>query len=165
MGQSVLLRGRIARGERLPDAPLAALEDGEIVVKSAAQVFARGRFALIGLPGAFTPVCTRVHLPAFVAKAPALLASGFEAVVCLAANDPWTLAAWAGRVDPAAHLHFLSDGNLAFGRGAGLTTRAPQLFLGECLSRFLIVANDGQVEKIAVEPVVNEVSCTAAAML
>lgn len=163
MGQASLLPGRLARGDRLPDTPLAALAGDEIVVTPAWRLFGRGRFVIIGLPGAFTPVCTRVHLPGFVAKAPALLASGFDGVVCIAANDPWTLAEWSRRIDPAANLRFLSDGNLEFGRSAGLATRAPELFLGECLSRFLIVADNGFVEKISVERAVTDVSCTAAA--
>ncbi|CAN7471326.1 redoxin family protein [Phenylobacterium sp. LjRoot225] len=165
MGHSAIPSGRLSRGDRLPDTPLAALDGGELVVKPAWQAFGRGRFVIIGLPGAFTPVCTRVHLPGFVAKAPALIASGFDGVVCIAANDPWTLAEWSQRIDPAKTLRFLSDGNLEFGRAAGLATRAPQLFLGECLSRFLIVAKDGFVEKIAVESVVTEVSCTAAVLI
>ena len=162
MQTTARMTGRIAAGDRLPETRLAALVGDEVVAEPLWRLIGRGRVVLIGLPGAFTPVCTRVHVPGFVERAPALRASGFDAVVCIASNDPWTVREWARRLDPGGHLAFLSDGNLDFGRAAGLTTRAPELFLGECLSRFVIIASNGAVEKISVETSVHEVGCTLA---
>jgi peroxiredoxin len=93
---------------------------------------------------------------------PSLLASGFDFIGCIAANDPWTLAAWAREVDPAGMLRFYSDGNLAFGHAAGLSTRVPEWFLGDCLQRFALTADRGVVEKIAVERSPYEVDCSSA---
>lgn len=162
MSQTVAISGQIARGERLPDTRLAFIEGGELATRKTSQLFARGRFVIVGAPGAFTPVCTQLHLPGFVGSAPSLLASGFDGVVCIAPNDPWTLAAWSRRIDPEGRLRFLSDGNLEFGRSAGLTTRAPELFMGACLQRFLLVVQNGAVERMQVESEITDVSCTAA---
>jgi peroxiredoxin len=160
------LRGHIARGDRLPaEARLAVLAGEGVQSYTAGQLFGSGRSVVIGVPGAFTPVCTRVHLPEFVAKAPALLASGFHRIACVAPNDPWTLSLWSRQLDPAARLKFFSDGNLEFGRMAGLTTVASKLFLGECLKRFVMIIADGAVEKVAVEAAITDVTCTAAALI
>ncbi|HKR87199.1 MAG TPA: peroxiredoxin [Phenylobacterium sp.] len=161
MSETVAMSGQVARGDRLPDASLAFIEGGELAIRKTSQLFARGRFVIVGAPGAFTPVCTQLHLPGFVDSAPSLLASGFDGLVCIAPNDPWTLAAWSRRIDPEGRLRFLSDGNLEFGRSAGLLARAPELFMGVCLQRFLLIAQNGMVERIHVEPEINDVSCTA----
>lgn len=106
---------------------------------------------LIGVPGAFTPVCTDEHLPDLIANAPALKAAGFAKIVCIAPNDPYALAAWQAQVDPDGVLTLLSDGNLDFSRACGLTVREPGLFLGERTARFLMVTEDAVVTKLNVE--------------
>ena len=71
---------RIQRGARLPDVELAYLDAGEVRSVRPDAIFAGRRAILIGLPGAFTPVCNGKHLPDFVAAWPDLMASGFDPV-------------------------------------------------------------------------------------
>jgi peroxiredoxin len=70
--------------------------------------------------------------------------------------------AWADQVDPGGNLTFLSDGNLELARAAGLVTREPSYFLGECSKRFTLILRNAVIEKIAVEPRIDMVSCTSA---
>ena len=66
-----------------------------------------GKVVLFAVPGAFTPGCSKIHLPGFVADADSVKAKGVDKIVCMSINDAWVMEAWgkdAGRrrQDPAA---------------------------------------------------------------
>lgn len=139
-------------GHRIPPARLAEIRNGEISEIGTEELFSGRRAVMIGVPGAFTPVCTDKHLPDFVAGADRLRRAGFDLIVCLAANDPWTVGSWAALVDPNRKIRFLSDGNLDFSRSLGLTDVRRDLYLGERTSRFLMILDSAIVQRLAVEP-------------
>jgi peroxiredoxin len=153
----------IVVGHRIPPARLAEISDGGIVEVRTEALFSGQRAVMIGVPGAFTPVCTDKHLPDFVAGADQLRAAGFDMIVCLAANDPWTVGSWARQVDPQGKIRFLSDGNLEFSRKMGLTDVRQDLYLGERTSRFLMILKNAVVERLAVEPFVEHLTRTRCA--
>ena len=81
-------------GDRIPEAPLwlATAQGGEKIATGA--YFAGRKILLFGLPGAFTPTCSEIHLPGYIAKSKELRAAGVDAIACLAVNDPYVMAAW-----------------------------------------------------------------------
>lgn len=157
------MKRTIRVGERVPPVRLGRLSEGFVSSQSAETLFLGRRGILIGVPGAFTPVCSGTHVPDFVDRAPQLKASGFDFIACLAANDPWTLDAWSRQLDPEGRLLFLSDGNLEFARTTGLTRLDPDQFLGERCRRFMMVLNGAVVEKLSVEPELAALTCTRSA--
>ena len=152
----------IHQGMRIPDAQVAELVQGEVVSIRTERLLQGRRVLIVGVPGAFTPVCTSRHLPEFVARADLLLRSGFSELICIAPNDPWTVEAWARTVDPKGAIRFLSDGNLELVRAMGLTVREPQYFLGERSRRYVMAVKDAVVEKLSVEATIFDVTCTRA---
>ncbi len=147
-------------GRRVPDAPLGELYGDEIATVRTETLFLGVRAVVIGVPGAFTPMCTKQHLPDFIANAPKLRAAGFGLIACIAPNDPWTLARWAQDLDPGGAVRFLSDGNLAFTRALGLSARGDSLFLGERSQRYVMTLNGAVIEKLRVEDNILDLSCT-----
>jgi peroxiredoxin len=150
----------ITVGQRIPPARLAEIRDGEIVEINTESLFSGRRAIVIGAPGAFTPICTEKHLPDFVAGADRLRAAGFDTIICLATNDPWTVGHWARVVDPERKIRFLSDGNLEFCRKMGLTTIRQDLYLGERTSRFLMILNNAVIERLSVEALAEQLTRT-----
>ncbi len=73
--------------ERIPQATvwLASAEGGQKIATG--DYFAGRKILLFGLPGAFTPTCSEIHLPGYIAKAPELRAAGVDAIACLAVNE------------------------------------------------------------------------------
>jgi peroxiredoxin len=147
-------------GERVPAVRLGRLKDGFVTSQSTEILFQGRRGIVIGVPGAFTPVCSGSHVPDFVQRAPQLKASGFDFIACLAANDPWTMEAWSRELDPEGRLIFLSDGNLEFARKTGLTRADPDQFLGERCRRFVMVLDGAVVETLNVEAELAAMTCT-----
>ena len=135
----------------IPNIRLGFLVKGEVQSVSASELFAHGRTVVLGVPGAFTPVCTNSHIPDFVAQADAFDMQGCRQLVCIAPNDPFVLEAWAKHVDPERRIRFLSDGNLQFTRALALDCEIPDLFLGERSERYLMVVENGVIVRLRVE--------------
>ncbi len=154
--------GPIKKGRRVPPATLAELVGGSVSTVGTQALLAGKRSLIIGVPGAFTPICHQVHLPDFVAMADQFRAAGFQQLLVIAASDPFALAAWSSAIDPEGRLRFLSDGNLELTRKLGLTSREPALFLGERSCRYTMVVQDAVVERLSVETSILDVTCTRA---
>ena len=83
--------------------------------------------ALFGLPGAYTPVCHKEHLPGIVALHDTLHQHGIDTVACTAVNDVFVLSRWAK--DPArkGKVLMLADGNADFAVKSGLAIDLTQV--------------------------------------
>jgi 2-Cys peroxiredoxin 5 len=151
---------RNSAGDRIPQAQLGRLVNGAIELVSLHELLSAKRAVVVGVPGAFTPVCTCEHVPDLLGGVDRLRASGMDYVICVAPNDPWAVEAWAERVDPHNKLMFLSDGNLALARALGVTVIDRENVQGETQARYMMIAGKGVVQRLNVEPVRNKLTCT-----
>lgn len=147
-------------GQRAPLAMLAELVGGEVKAVSTDTLFAGRRAVVIGVPGAFTPICTKTHLPEFIASADEMRRAGYSLVACIVTSDPFATERWAREMDPEHKVRFLSDGNLDFTRAANVVSLERDLFLGERSARYLMVLENAIVHRFSVERSVLDVSCT-----
>lgn len=148
-------------GKLLPDSKLGEMVGGEIRTVLANEVFASGRALIVGMPGAFTPICSGRHLPNLVANAARLRQGGIRHLACIVTSDLFTIDTWARQADPAGQIRFLSDGNLTLARALGLTSYEPTLFLGERSARYVLLVQDGVISSVRVEQSILDVACTA----
>lgn len=153
---------RISSGDRVPQAVLGKLESGAVRRVSLQEHIAGKRVVVVGIPGAFTPVCTFEHVPDLLRNVARLRASGIDDVICVAPNDPWAVNAWAECVDPDNKIEFLSDGNLALARALGVTIIDSENMLGETSARYMLLVSGGVVRRLTVEPHVMKLTCTRA---
>ena len=49
------------------------------------------KVAIFAVPGAFTPGCSKSHLPSFIAALEELKAKGVELTICIATNDAYVM--------------------------------------------------------------------------
>ena len=147
-------------GSALPDVPLARMVDGEIVAINAARIFSNKSSLIIGVPGAFTPVCTREHVPDLVRNARKLKAAGYEQIACIVANDPFVVEAWSQMLDPGREILFLADGNLQFTSALGLVSYETGLHLGQRSCRYIMRVDSGIIRYLRVEPSILVYACT-----
>ena len=115
------------------------------------DIFKGKKVALFAVPGAFTPTCSAKHLPGYVANAAAFKAKGVDKVVCLSVNDAFVMGAW-GKAGNAGDIIMLADGSAALTKALGLELDLTARGMGVRATRFALVAQDGKVTHLAVEP-------------
>ncbi len=154
--------GNIINGSRIPDVELGRLLGSELCAVSTRELFAHGRTIVLGIPGAFTPVCTKEHVPDFIKNAGKLKACGYTQLICIAPNDPFVLDAWARQVDPKGKIEFFSDGNLDFVSRLDLRMTNRDLFVGVRSERYLMIVHNNTIVRLRVEPNILAYTCTRA---
>ena len=147
-------------GDPVPDLDVWTLTgEGPKPVRTG-EVLGTGKFAV---PGAFTPGCSKIHLPGFVRGADELAAKGVTRIACTAVNDAWVMAEWSQAQGADDAILMLADGNGDFARAMGLTLDASGAGLGVRSQRYVAVIEDGVITSLDVEPGpgVNVSSCDA----
>jgi peroxiredoxin len=142
----------VAVGDKIPDVEVQVLgADGSLSALRTGEVLGAGKVVLFGVPGAFTPACSRTHLPGFVAGADALAGKGVETVACVAVNDAWVLDAWADSQGAKGKVTMLADGNGTFAEAMGLVLDGSPFGLGKRSLRYAVVIEDGLIARLEVE--------------
>lgn len=145
----------IAPGDPIPDITLRLVTPDGPQIVSARQALDGRRVVLFAVPGAFTSVCSDVHLPGYVALADDLRAKGVETIACVALNDHQVMAAWAkarGVESGKDGILFLADGNGEFTRAMGLEVDLSAFGFGTRSRRYAAILERGVVRQLFVEP-------------
>jgi peroxiredoxin (alkyl hydroperoxide reductase subunit C) len=116
------------------------------------EIFKGKKVVLFAVPGAFTPTCSAKHLPGFVQEADAILAKGVDTIACMAVNDVFVMGAWGKDQGTGDKVLLLADGSGAFTKALGLELDLVARGLGVRSQRFAMIADDGKVTHLAVEP-------------
>ena len=142
----------IGVGDTVPSMKLMqAAAEGPSEISSE-EVFKGKKVVMFAVPGAFTPTCSAKHLPGFLQNVDALKARGVDSVVCLAVNDAFVMAAWAKDQGVDGRITMLADGSGQFTKAVGLELDLTGRGLGVRSQRFALVADNGTVTHLAVEP-------------
>lgn len=143
----------ISIGDTLPEATFLIFgPDGPKEVPSA-EVFPGRKVVVFAVPGAFTPTCTREHVPSFVKAADALASKGVDEIVCISVNDPFVMSAWGESTGAAASkIRMLADPNGEFTKAIGLAFDAPPAGLFGRSKRYSMLVEDGKVTQLNIEP-------------
>jgi peroxiredoxin len=141
----------IAIGDKIPEATLQSMGNEAMQEISTTAFFSGKRVVLFGVPGAFTPGCSRVHLPGFIDHVADFKAKGIDTVACMSVNDAFVMEAWSA-MQGAGEITMLADGNAAFTQALGLEIDVSNFGMGKRCQRFAMVIQDGVVEKLYVEP-------------
>jgi len=149
-------------GDSLPDVTVqeGSANFGEVAKIPIRSLFAGKRGILFAVPGAFTPTCSKSHLPSYIAQSAALKAAGLDVIACLATNDAWTMQAWGEQQGATGKVRMLSDvsGDLSMALGTskppgGMMTRS---------KRFSMIIVDNKVAAFHDADVEGNNECTFA---
>ena len=81
-------------GDKVPSTNFKTMTDEGPKDISSNEVFGGKKVVLFAVPGAFTPGCSKTHLPGFVVKADEIKSKGVDEIVCMAVNDAFVMGAW-----------------------------------------------------------------------
>jgi peroxiredoxin len=139
-------------GDKVPAGSFGIMKEAGPGNISSEELFSGKRVVLFSVPGAFTPTCSKTHLPGFVKNAAALKSKGIDTLACLAVNDVFVMDAWGKSASADGKVLMLADGNAAYTKALGLELDATGFGMGVRGQRFAMVVRNGVVEKLLVEP-------------
>jgi peroxiredoxin len=148
-------------GSKVPDVEVKVLRDGAPATVQTGDVLGKGKVVLFAVPGAFTPTCSKLHLPGYVQRADELHAKGVDTIACISVNDAWVMAAWGESQGVGDNILMLADGNGTFATAMDLVFDGGGIGLGIRSARYAAVIEDGIITDLEVEaaPGVDVSSC------
>ncbi|MCB9677532.1 MAG: peroxiredoxin [Alphaproteobacteria bacterium] len=149
----------IEPGQPIPSATLHEGTPANAV--DPAAIFAKGKHILFAVPGAYTPGCSKTHLPGYVDGYAGLKARGVDSIACVAVNDAFVMSAWGEAQGATGKIRMLADPSAAFTRALGLDVNAASLG-GTRSKRYAMIIEDGVVKHLQVEPDGFGLSCSLA---
>ncbi len=156
----------LREGEGLPPTFFFVLREGKTERVSSASLFGTGRSVLFGMPGAFTPTCSKHHLPEVLRQRTAFARHGVGCVACFTTQDPFVMQAWRQSYASLAEegeeekegeegeekeekelppLLMLSDASLEATRAFGMEADLSDMGLGTRSLRFAVILEEGIV--------------------
>ncbi|XP_046388530.1 peroxiredoxin-5, mitochondrial [Ischnura elegans] len=146
-------------GDKIPSVDL--FESTPATKVNIAELSSKGKVVLFAVPGAFTPGCSKTHLPGYVEKADDIKSKGVSEIVCVSVNDPFVMDAWGKAHNATGKLRLLADPSAAFTKALELETDIPPLG-GIRSKRYSMLIENGVVKSLDVEPDGTGLSCSLA---
>ena len=141
----------IKTGDKAPEGRFNIMNEDGPGSLSTKDLFSGKKVVIFSVPGAFTPTCSRQHLPGFVEQAAAIKAKGVDTVACTAVNDVFVMDAWGKSANVGDNVMMLADGNGEYAKALGLELDGSGFGLGQRGSRFALVIDDGTVTQTFIE--------------
>jgi|TARA_B110000259_G_scaffold113758_1_gene129696 peroxiredoxin len=143
---------KIKEGEKLPAADFFYLDDNNAVQKVDTNSLFQGHKAIIfGVPGAFTKVCSAMHLPGYVKNFEEAKKKGVTKIICLSVNDPNVMQAWGDAHEARGKILMLGDPFCKFTKSIGAEIDRNEKGLGMRSSRYTMLVEEGVVTRIKEE--------------
>jgi 2-Cys peroxiredoxin 5 len=145
-------------GDKIPS---VSLMDGAPDCKvNIAELFANKKGIIFAVPGAFTPGCSKTHLPGYVADFDKLKAKGAEVIVCVSVNDPFVMEAWGNAHNANDKIRMLADTCGEFTKAVDLELDATAILGNKRSKRYSLVVENGVVKSVNIEPDGTGLTCS-----
>ena len=103
----------------IPDVEVFQLINNEPVKIRVKKMFQEKKSILLGMPGAFTSVCSSKHLPGYLNNIDRFKSKGIDLIACIAVNDPFVMNAWGKKQNVHENILMLGDPFLTFTKSIG----------------------------------------------
>ena len=138
-------------GDRLPETTFMTMGPDGPKPMTTTDVFANKKVALFAVPGAYTGVCHKQHMPGFVARVDELKGKGFDTIACTSVNDVFVQTRWAQDSSAEGKILMLADGSAEFARKVGLDIDMSARGMGVRSKRYAMAVDNGVVKILNVE--------------
>ncbi len=125
-----------------------------------AELTAGKKAIVFAVPGAFTPGCSKTHLPGYANDFDKLKAKGVDLVVCVSVNDPFVMSAWGEAHCAAGKVRMLADTVGEFTKAVDMELDATAILGNVRSKRYALLVEDGAVKHVQVEPDGTGLTCS-----
>ena len=135
----------------IPDVEVFQLINNEPVKIRVKKMFQEKKSILLGMPGAFTSVCSSKHLPGYLNNIDRFKYKGIELIACIAVNDPFVMNAWGKKQNVHEKILMLGDPFLTFTKSIGAEVDKSGRGLGIRSNRYTMLIEDNKILQIQEE--------------
>ncbi len=154
---------KIRVGDKLPSAEFFYLDESNEVKKvDTSSLFKDQKAIILGMPGAFTKVCSAKHLPGYVNHFDLALKKGITKIVCIAVNDPNVMKAWGQNQKVNGKIFMVGDPFCKFTRAIGAEVDKSEKGLGIRSSRYTMLVENEKIKLIKEEKETGQCEISAA---
>jgi peroxiredoxin len=142
---------RIKEGEKLPASDFFYLDsDGPQKIKST-DLLKNQKAIIIGVPGAFTKVCSAKHLPGYVKSYEVAKKKGVTKIICISVNDPNVMKAWGESQNVTDKIFMAGDPYCEFTKSIGAEIDRSEKGLGIRSARYTMLVENNVIKTIKEE--------------
>ena len=142
---------KIKEGDQLPLSEFFYLDSsGPQKIKSA-DLFKNQKTIVIGVPGAFTKVCSAIHLPGYVKNFEEAKKKGVTKIICISVNDPNVMKAWGESLKVENKIFMAADPYYKFTKSIGAEIDRTDKGLGVRSARYTMLVENNVVKIIKEE--------------
>ena len=143
---------KIKVGEKIPSTEFFHIEGGGTVKKvKSIELLAKHKAIVIGVPGAFTKVCSAQHLPGYVNNFEEAKKKGITKILCVSVNDPNVMKAWGESQNVMDKIFMTADPYCEFTKAIGAEIDRTERGLGFRSLRYTMLVEDNIIKIIKTE--------------
>ena len=143
---------KIKVGDKLPSSELFYIDQNNDVKKvDILDLCKNEKTIILGMPGAFTKICSALHLPSFIKNYNLTLKKGITKIICIAVNDPHVMKAWGEDHNVGTKIFMAGDPYLKFTKSIGAEVDKSAKGLGMRSNRFTMLIENQVLKKVEEE--------------
>ena len=142
---------RLKIKDNIPDVEVFQLINNEPEKIRIKKLFKEKKTILLGMPGAFTSVCSSKHLPGYLNNIDGFKYKGIDLIACIAVNDPFVMNAWGKKQNVQENILMLGDPFLTFTKSLGAEVDKSGRGLGIRSNRYTMLIEDNKIMQIQEE--------------
>ena len=140
----------VSTGSSIPSCDYQLKIEGAVAFYNTSEYFANSKVVMFALPGAFTPTCTKEHVPGYLENFDLIKNKGVDKVACLSVNDAHVMNAWGKELKTDGKIDLLADPHGEFSEALGLLKDHGKM-LGKRSRRSALIAKNGVISHIFIE--------------
>lgn len=139
-------------GDKIVNEPLMIPSKEKGVGSLNLQEFSKGKKIIVfAVPAAFSPTCSRTHLPGYLENYDKLMEKGIDAIICVSVNDIFVMKAWAKDQNSGDKVILAADGSAKFTKAIGMDVDLNTFGQGIRSKRYSMLIDDSIIKSINIE--------------
>ena len=139
-------------GDKIISEPLMIPSKEKGVDSLNLEEFSKGKkIVVFAVPAAFSPTCSKSHLPGYIKNYELLREKGIDAIICISVNDIFVMKAWARDQNSNEKVILAADCSAKFTKGVGMDIDLDTFGQGIRSKRYSMLIEDSVVKSINVE--------------
>tara|TARA_X000001036_G_scaffold432412_1_gene468289 strand:- start:273 stop:761 length:489 start_codon:yes stop_codon:yes gene_type:complete len=143
---------KLKEGDIIPASTLFHLDTDGVVKKiKSNELLKKQKAIVIGVPGAFTKVCSAKHLPGYINNYDQAKKKNITKIICISVNDPNVMKAWGDNQNVGDKIFMAADPYCEFTKSLGVEIDRTDKGLGMRSARYTMLVENNVIKAMKLE--------------